>query len=90
MGGMAVIMSRTLVCDVCKNARRQVNTYRLALEGRDLKMYHLCKEHSVELDHLIHTTPGLPVPEKINAPRAKVYSMEEVQEKLRSVKRARK
>jgi hypothetical protein len=72
------------ICDVCRNPRRKVRPYRLAQDGDSVRVV-LCKEHSKPIDDLLKLGERVPS----NAPRAKVWSMEEIEKQRRAQNRRR-
>ena len=70
------------VCDVCKNPRRKVKRYRVQWDS-DVVAVYLCSEHGEYLDKLLKL--GERVPNQ--SPRAKVWSMEEIEAEKRRQER---
>ena len=75
---MAVIVNRNVVCDICRNLRRAVKPYRLSQDGQPLKLYLLCREHAAPFESILQKKVGTLVTDGRMAPRAKVFTMDEL------------
>lgn len=76
---MAILTSRTEVCDVCRNSRRKVTRYRVGQDGHQVSVL-LCREHGQPLDELIEIGTHMPS----QSPSPKVWDIEEIEAKRKA------